>query len=286
MIAGLVIGGIGFLAFIYSGIYSVAATHPHTELFRWAVSTFQSHSISRQSRDIIAPPLADARLIARGFEFYQDECVICHGAPGVAAAQTGWGINPNPPPLTVVAGEWTDAELFWIVNHGIKLAGMPAYQAGNSDAELWAATAFVRRLEQLSVAEYAAMIAAAAGTLEPADVAWLEREDPGWQRLAKGGDPRRGEALLAEFGCGSCHVIPGVSWARGKAGPPLTRWAERHYVAGKLINNPSNLVRWIVDPQAIEPGTAMPDLGVSTSQALDIAAYLFTLGHPRDELRR
>jgi cytochrome c2 len=91
------------------------------------------------------------------------------------------------------------------------------------------------------------------------------------------GDPRHGAELITAYGCGACHVIPGVRGADGTVGPPLTDFSARGYIAGELPNNAGNLVKWIMDPREVEPGTAMPDLGVSASQARDIAAYLFTL---------
>ena len=91
------------------------------------------------------------------------------------------------------------------------------------------------------------------------------------------GRPDRGAALIAQYGCGSCHTVPGVDRANGLVGPPLTRFGARSYIAGELPNNADNLQRWISDPQSIEPGTAMPDLGVTAIDARDIAAYLYTL---------
>ena len=95
--------------------------------------------------------------------------------------------------------------------------------------------------------------------------------------IVVGGDPERGRTSLDGFGCGACHVIPGVAGARGMVGPPLTMFAHRAYIAGQLPNQPQNLVRWIQDPQAVEPGTAMPDLGVTPAIARDMAAFLYTL---------
>lgn len=93
-----------------------------------------------------------------------------------------------------------------------------------------------------------------------------------------GGDPARGRAAITAYGCGGCHAIPGVAGARARVGPPLTNFADRAYVAGKLPNQPAQLVRWIRDPQGVTPGTAMPNLGVTEAHARDIAAYLYTLG--------
>lgn len=91
------------------------------------------------------------------------------------------------------------------------------------------------------------------------------------------GNPGRGARLVEQYGCGSCHTVPGVPGADGLVGPPLTKFGSRSYIAGELPNNGDNLQRWIRDPQAVEPGTAMPNLSVTAVDARDIAAYLFTL---------
>jgi cytochrome c len=91
------------------------------------------------------------------------------------------------------------------------------------------------------------------------------------------GDPERGWQAIQTYGCHSCHQIPGVPGANSFVGPPLVAWAARQYIAGKLPNEPDYLVQWIRFPQAIEPGTAMPNMGVTEQDALDISAYLYTL---------
>ena len=97
------------------------------------------------------------------------------------------------------------------------------------------------------------------------------------EQMVAGGDPGRGRTLIPEYGCGSCHVIPGVPGAQGKVGPPLTHFAERTFIAGNLRNEPAALERWIRFPNHVEPGTAMPNLGVTEAHARDISAYLYTL---------
>jgi cytochrome c len=95
--------------------------------------------------------------------------------------------------------------------------------------------------------------------------------------LVPGGDPQAGRAALRSYGCTSCHTVPGVRGARALVGPPLTRWSQRRYVAGRAVNDPETLMRFIRDPQAVSPGTAMPELGVTAEDARHIAAYLYTL---------
>ncbi len=92
-----------------------------------------------------------------------------------------------------------------------------------------------------------------------------------------GGDPDRGAALIADYGCGNCHTIPGIRSANGVVGPPLFFFSRRTFIAGELPNTPENLVRWVRNPPAVEPGTAMPVVGLDEQQARDVAAYLYTL---------
>lgn len=88
------------------------------------------------------------------------------------------------------------------------------------------------------------------------------------------GDAARGKVALAQYGCRACHMIPGVTGSDVYVGRPLEDLAKRRFIAGTLPNDQANLVRWIRDPQAVDPGTAMPKLRVSERDALDMSAYL------------
>ena len=92
-----------------------------------------------------------------------------------------------------------------------------------------------------------------------------------------GGDPGRGREAMRQYGCTTCHVIPGVPGASGTVGPPLTGIASRSYIAGVLTNTPAHMERWIRDPQGVDSLTAMPNLGVTARDARDIAGYLYSL---------
>jgi cytochrome c2 len=92
-----------------------------------------------------------------------------------------------------------------------------------------------------------------------------------------GGDARNGRELIHSYGCGACHTIPEVHNAHGKVGPPLTSFAQRSFIAGELPNTPENLTRWLINPKAVEPKTAMPKLGLQPQEARDVAAFLYTL---------
>lgn len=97
---------------------------------------------------------------------------------------------------------------------------------------------------------------------------------PGGERR---GDPVQGRAHIERVGCGSCHRIPGIASARGEVGPPLEGLSKRAYLAGVLPNTFDNMVLWIAEPQTVAPGSAMPSVGLTDAEAVDAAAYLYTL---------
>lgn len=89
-----------------------------------------------------------------------------------------------------------------------------------------------------------------------------------------GGRSERGPQLIAKYGCGACHIIPGIADANGLVGPPLVSMGRRVYIAGMLPNTNDNMVAWLQNPQAFVPGNIMPNMGLTAAEALDLAAYL------------
>jgi cytochrome c2 len=91
------------------------------------------------------------------------------------------------------------------------------------------------------------------------------------------GNPERGMDLIKQYGCGGCHLIPGIVDATGNVGPPLLHVGTRAYIAGFFSNSPENMASWIQDPQKALPGNAMPRTGVTAQDSRDITAFLYTL---------
>jgi mono/diheme cytochrome c family protein len=259
----------GAVVFILWGVYNVSALQQHTEPVYLALNTAMQRSISRRARSIDPPPLLDQAMIERGLHFYRQKCVQCHGAPGIGR-DVGKGLTPVPASMVESARTRTPAEIFWTIKHGVKMTGMPAWQFTFSDEEIWSIVAFVMQLPRLTPSEYKAMAAAAV----------LEAEDNRTDSLPVGRrtpDPERGRLALHSYACMACHTIPGVVGPEANVGPPLRGIAERRYIAGVLPNTFDNMVRWIRDPAAVDPRTAMPNLEVRQQDAVDIAAYLDTL---------
>jgi cytochrome c1 len=104
--------------------------------------------------------------------------------------------------------------------------------------------------------------------------------DNGAKEIARnltGGDPDRGRVEIHNYGCDTCHTIPGVLTATATVGPPLTQIGVRSYLAGRLENTPENMFEWIRHPRSVDDKTAMPDTGVTERDGRDIVAYLYTL---------
>jgi cytochrome c2 len=91
------------------------------------------------------------------------------------------------------------------------------------------------------------------------------------------GDAERGREAMTEYGCIACHTIPGVTRADATVGPSLEDWGERATIAGKFPNTPEYLISWIMNPQEMDPGNVMPDVGVPELVARDMAVYLYSL---------
>ena len=149
----------GFAA-IYAGAYDVAATAPHWPVTSWLLATARTRSIKAHAAGIAVPPgLDDPAEVIIGVEHYAAHCAVCHGAPGVPKGDIAHGLYPPPPDLAKAAPIYTPAELFWILKHGIKMTGMPAW-SDHSDDELWATVGFLEKLPGMSEQDYAKLVMA------------------------------------------------------------------------------------------------------------------------------
>ncbi len=268
---------LGGLLFMTSGTYNIAADEPHLRPVRWMLQAGRTRAVQMRSRGLHPPNLRDPSLLKRGFVLYRKNCQPCHGGPGAANEQIGRGINPKPPPLLTASNKWDDSELFWIVSHGLKLSGMPGFAPRLSETDVWGIVAFLRRVVLLSPADYHRLTSAADLGVDDQLLNWPWNNDYGFAQLKAQGDPKRGLELIQTYGCTSCHAVPGLA-QQGRAGPPLRKFAERQYIAGSLVNVPSNAVAWIKNPKQFKPQTVMPNLNVQSAEALQIAAYLYTSG--------
>ncbi len=156
------------VAFIYSGLYPMGADVPHNALTYWALETLRERSVGRAAQDIEVPPLDDPALLLAGGPDYNDMCAGCHLKPGKTESDFSIGLYPKPPNLSSPDHAHGDAEAeakrsFWIIKHGIKASGMPAWGPTHDDERIWAMVAFLQRLPELTPEQYQILTAREAG---------------------------------------------------------------------------------------------------------------------------
>ena len=143
---------------IYSGAYNVAADDPHSRLIYWLTSTVRDRSIAARASNITIPlDLSNPKRISAGAAEYDEMCSGCHLAPGLEKTEISKGLYPSAPELSS-GSSLTLAEQFWVLKHGIKMTGMPAWGPTHDDDLLWDIVAFVQKLPALSPEQYQAIV--------------------------------------------------------------------------------------------------------------------------------
>lgn len=156
---------LGAAGFIYMGVYPIGADVPHTKPVYWLLETVRERSISARIGDIAVPPLDDPQMLLAGGADYNDMCAGCHLKPGKTESDLSIGLYPKPPNLAQSAEDHGDGDVhgnarasaarqFWIIKHGIKASGMPAWGPTHDDARIWAMVAFLQKLPTLTPAQY------------------------------------------------------------------------------------------------------------------------------------
>ena len=154
--------GAGAVACIRAGVYDVGADDPHLPAAHALLDALREAALRRRAARIVVPAdLASEARIVQGAGNYAAMCAQCHLAPGIASTELSRGLYPAPPDLT---RETVDAaSAFWVIKHGIKASGMPAWGHGMGDAYIWNMAAFLQRLPALDARQYAALVARSGG---------------------------------------------------------------------------------------------------------------------------
>lgn len=161
----LVVTAVLALTFMYSGLYNVSAASSHKGVVAAARSTISDRSIDTHARTTMAPPPIDSLAMLEGAEHFHAMCAVCHGAPGVARGEIAEGLNPEATELSKhAAGEFSEAQLFWIIKNGIKFTGMPSFEKSHTDEQMWAIAKFTKSLDGMTDAQYEAVIRAVMAT--------------------------------------------------------------------------------------------------------------------------
>lgn len=153
-----VLGAIAAAVYFFGGYYNVAASQADPGVVRWALTKVREASIERHAQDRAPTNITDPEIVKAGARaFSKLGCVNCHGAPGVKWAKFSEGLHPDPPDLKDVVGNAPPSQLFWVIKNGINMTGMPSFAAaGANDNDLWAVVAFLKKLPNVSEANYKA----------------------------------------------------------------------------------------------------------------------------------
>ncbi|MGH8332837.1 MAG: c-type cytochrome [Pseudomonas sp.] len=158
VVAAIVGGGV-----VYFGVFNVGADDPHSQPVHSLLSIARDRSIEVRSRDIEVPDLTDEALIRAGAGNYNAMCIGCHLAPGVAQTELSKSLYPAPPNLSSLGVDENPAAAFWIIKHGIKSTGMPAWGKSMADPYIWGMVAFLQQLPGMDAQEYRALAASSGG---------------------------------------------------------------------------------------------------------------------------
>lgn len=166
----LAVLGVGATAAVmYSGIVNVAADEPHSDFVYWILEETRENSIKKAAQDIEVPDLSDPELLLTGGTDYEFMCSSCHLKPDQSESDMSLGLYPAPPNLTFAPeshvghehgdAKQADRKTFWVIKHGIKASGMPAWGKTHDDQRIWAMVAFIKRLPTLTPDQYQVLTA-------------------------------------------------------------------------------------------------------------------------------
>ena len=162
LFVGLVLGFVVAVAgVVWSGIYNIGADDPHTRPIYAVLEVARARSIERRATAIDVPDLADPAQVIQGAGNYDAMCTGCHLTPGAPPTELSRGLYPAPPNLSLVAVD--PAKAFWVIKHGIKASGMPAWGESMDDAYIWNMVAFLQTLPELDAAQYRELVGQSGG---------------------------------------------------------------------------------------------------------------------------
>jgi mono/diheme cytochrome c family protein len=157
-----IVVAIAAAVYFFGGFYSVAGNAEDPGIVNWALVRVRTASIQHYATDTPPQNLDDPATVQEGArEYVEHGCATCHGAPGMKWEKFSEGLHPDPPDLKEVAGELTLQEIFWVIRNGINMTGMPSFAAaGAKDDDLWKIAAFVKKLPNVSEANFKSWTAA------------------------------------------------------------------------------------------------------------------------------
>ena len=216
-----ILGLFGGLFILISGIVPIKASSGHWAITAALLDFAKRRSVATHTLGTSVPPLDDRAMILKGAGHYDFGCEPCHGSPVLRQPRIAAALTPKPPDLRTAALTYDPEELFYIVKHGIKFTGMPAWPALQRDDEVWAMVAFLRTLPTLERTGYLELT----GISRTAPDDQLPLED-------LTGPSAPAPDAVAE-NCARCHGVDGLG--RGSGAFPKLAGQRVEYLSGSLL---------------------------------------------------
>ncbi len=253
--AALLVFAAAFLGFVVaaSGLIPIKASSGHWRITAWFLQFTKNRSLATHTALMELPPLDDPALVLRGAGHYETGCRPCHGSPDLPSPRIPRAMTPAPPALPPIIVK-NDAEtLFYVVKHGIKFTGMPAWPAQERDDEVRAMVAFLLRLPQLDAVSYRKLVdgeSDGSGAVVPL---------PDLHELSPP------EAVVKN--CARCHGVDGRGRGVG-AFPKLAGQSPRYFVEALRAYARGARHSGIMEPVAV---------ALSPREEVDLALYYANL---------
>lgn len=244
----LILGGVGVLIAAI-GIIPVKASAGHLAITRAILQFAKQRSVATHSAGISPPRLDDPVLVMKGAGHYDIGCRSCHGSPKLMHPKIAQHMLPAPPYLPETVRNWQSQELFYMVKHGIKFTGMPAWPAQQRDDEIWAMVAFLRTFPNLDAEEYQQLVHGTQGT----------RPAPNENTTQRVGS----QSTKTLQRCSSCHGLQGEGRDTG-AFPKLAGQSSEYFVETMQAFARGTRHSGIMEPIAAE---------ISPSQIRELAIF-------------
>jgi mono/diheme cytochrome c family protein len=152
-IVALLLGALGAVLFVESGLYNIGADDHHTKAVLALIVQLRDRSIEARSSSIKPQLTATPEMIKSGAKAYASLCAGCHLAPGMTKSDLRTGLYPHPPSLSQEDIQ-ESRRAFWIIKHGVKMSAMPAWGKTLDDAAIWDVVAFVRKMPGMAPQDY------------------------------------------------------------------------------------------------------------------------------------
>jgi cytochrome c553 len=259
LVAAFAIAGLAVAA---SGVIPVRASAGHWAVTEWLVHFAKERSVVTHSIFIEAPPLDDWAGRVRGAAHYDRGCSPCHGSVGGRTPRVPEAMLPPPPYLPPLVTRWSPEQLFYIVKHGLKLTGMPAWPATGRDDEVWDVVAFLQTLPRLDTESYRQLARGTSGHVGGGN------DDLPPLRYAAAEDRSTPDVVRAI--CAPCHGLDGGG--RGGAFPVLAAQKADYMALALRAYRDSRRHSGVMEPVAV---------GLSESEAAGAVGYYAALPRPR-----